>query len=126
MMWDERWFICPQHRVVVPKAGKVSDLCSALSEMTDVPPTQVGVFVSDLKMDKVENMSLFLHFALQQTFEAKIVDASSHKHFISKLTSIYVFGVGNTPQKGWDSNSLLSVMWEKMNRFGPEAASITG
>lgn len=30
-----------QHRVVVPKAGKVSDLCSALSEMTGVPPTQV-------------------------------------------------------------------------------------
>lgn len=32
-----------QHRVVVPKAGKVSDLCSALSEMTDVPPTQMVV-----------------------------------------------------------------------------------
>ncbi|KAK2850852.1 hypothetical protein Q5P01_007128 [Channa striata] len=32
-----------QHRVVVPKAGKVSDLCCALSEMTDVPPTQMVV-----------------------------------------------------------------------------------
>uniref|UniRef100_A0A4W6D9D8 Ubiquitin carboxyl-terminal hydrolase n=1 Tax=Lates calcarifer TaxID=8187 RepID=A0A4W6D9D8_LATCA len=32
-----------QHRVVVPKAGKVSDLCSALSEMTNVPPTQMVV-----------------------------------------------------------------------------------
>uniref|UniRef100_A0A7N8XSU6 Ubiquitin carboxyl-terminal hydrolase n=1 Tax=Mastacembelus armatus TaxID=205130 RepID=A0A7N8XSU6_9TELE len=32
-----------QHRVVVPKAGKVSDLCSALSEMTKVPPTQMVV-----------------------------------------------------------------------------------
>lgn len=32
-----------QHRVVVPKAGKVSDLCSALSEMTSVPPTQMVV-----------------------------------------------------------------------------------
>lgn len=34
-----------QHRVVVPKAGKVSDLCSALSEMTGVAPTQVCVSV---------------------------------------------------------------------------------
>ncbi|XP_028265179.1 ubiquitin carboxyl-terminal hydrolase 11-like [Parambassis ranga] len=32
-----------QHRVVVPKAGKVSDLCAALSEMTDVTPTQMVV-----------------------------------------------------------------------------------
>ncbi|KAM9344356.1 ubiquitin carboxyl-terminal hydrolase 11 [Pholidichthys leucotaenia] len=32
-----------QHRVVVPKAGKVSDLCSALSEMTNIPPTQMVV-----------------------------------------------------------------------------------
>uniref|UniRef100_A0A3B4X5M9 Ubiquitin carboxyl-terminal hydrolase n=1 Tax=Seriola lalandi dorsalis TaxID=1841481 RepID=A0A3B4X5M9_SERLL len=32
-----------QHRVVVPKAGKVSDLCSALSDMTSVPPTQMVV-----------------------------------------------------------------------------------
>uniref|UniRef100_A0A665UD26 Ubiquitin carboxyl-terminal hydrolase n=1 Tax=Echeneis naucrates TaxID=173247 RepID=A0A665UD26_ECHNA len=32
-----------QHRVVVPKAGKVSDLCLALSEMTAVPPTQMVV-----------------------------------------------------------------------------------
>ncbi|XP_071314853.1 ubiquitin carboxyl-terminal hydrolase 11 isoform X2 [Trachinotus anak] len=32
-----------QHRVVVPKAGKVSDLCSALSEMTSVPPSQMVV-----------------------------------------------------------------------------------
>ncbi|KAM4563774.1 ubiquitin carboxyl-terminal hydrolase 11 isoform 1-T2 [Odontesthes bonariensis] len=32
-----------QHRVVVPKAGKVTDLCAALSEMTDVPPTQMVV-----------------------------------------------------------------------------------
>uniref|UniRef100_A0A671YSL4 ubiquitinyl hydrolase 1 n=1 Tax=Sparus aurata TaxID=8175 RepID=A0A671YSL4_SPAAU len=32
-----------QHRVVVPKAGKVSDLCSALSEMTSIPPTQMVV-----------------------------------------------------------------------------------
>ncbi|XP_072223030.1 ubiquitin carboxyl-terminal hydrolase 11 [Leuresthes tenuis] len=32
-----------QHRVVVPKAGKVSDLCSALSEMTSVPSTQMVV-----------------------------------------------------------------------------------
>ncbi|XP_049920391.1 ubiquitin carboxyl-terminal hydrolase 11 isoform X2 [Epinephelus moara] len=32
-----------QHRVVVPKAGKVSDLCSALSEMTNVPPAQMVV-----------------------------------------------------------------------------------
>uniref|UniRef100_A0A672ZZV1 Ubiquitin carboxyl-terminal hydrolase n=1 Tax=Sphaeramia orbicularis TaxID=375764 RepID=A0A672ZZV1_9TELE len=32
-----------QHRVVVPKAGKVSDLCSCLSEMTNVHPTQMVV-----------------------------------------------------------------------------------
>uniref|UniRef100_A0A3B4ZGJ4 Ubiquitin carboxyl-terminal hydrolase n=1 Tax=Stegastes partitus TaxID=144197 RepID=A0A3B4ZGJ4_9TELE len=32
-----------QHRVVVPKAGKVSDLCIALSEMTNVPPTRMVV-----------------------------------------------------------------------------------
>ncbi|XP_041860910.1 ubiquitin carboxyl-terminal hydrolase 11 [Melanotaenia boesemani] len=32
-----------QHRVVVPKAGKVSDLCWALSEMTSVPPSQMVV-----------------------------------------------------------------------------------
>ncbi|XP_042337838.1 ubiquitin carboxyl-terminal hydrolase 11-like, partial [Plectropomus leopardus] len=32
-----------QHRVVVPKAGKVSDLCSALSEMTNIPPAQMVV-----------------------------------------------------------------------------------
>ncbi|XP_061782016.2 ubiquitin carboxyl-terminal hydrolase 11 isoform X2 [Nerophis lumbriciformis] len=32
-----------QHRVVVPKAGRVSDLCSALSEMTAVPATQMVV-----------------------------------------------------------------------------------
>ncbi|XP_056897311.1 ubiquitin carboxyl-terminal hydrolase 11 isoform X2 [Takifugu flavidus] len=32
-----------QHRVVVPKAGKVSDLCAALAEMTDVPPSQMVV-----------------------------------------------------------------------------------
>ncbi|XP_033943313.1 ubiquitin carboxyl-terminal hydrolase 11 [Pseudochaenichthys georgianus] len=32
-----------QHRVVVPKTGKVSDLCTALSEMTSVPPTQMVV-----------------------------------------------------------------------------------
>ncbi|XP_077437528.1 ubiquitin carboxyl-terminal hydrolase 11 isoform X2 [Vanacampus margaritifer] len=32
-----------QHRVVVPKAGKVADLCSALSEMTSVPETQMVV-----------------------------------------------------------------------------------
>ncbi|XP_029282373.1 ubiquitin carboxyl-terminal hydrolase 11 [Cottoperca gobio] len=32
-----------QHRVVVPKTGKVSDLCSALSEMTSVPPAQMVV-----------------------------------------------------------------------------------
>lgn len=32
-----------QHRVVVPKAGKVSDLCCCLSEMTNVPPTQMVV-----------------------------------------------------------------------------------
>ncbi|XP_070696236.1 ubiquitin carboxyl-terminal hydrolase 11 [Pempheris klunzingeri] len=32
-----------QHRIVVPKAGKVSDLCSALSEMTSVPPSQMMV-----------------------------------------------------------------------------------
>ncbi|XP_060930905.1 ubiquitin carboxyl-terminal hydrolase 11 [Limanda limanda] len=32
-----------QHRVVVPKAGKVSDLCSALSETTGVPPSQMVV-----------------------------------------------------------------------------------
>ncbi|XP_014906287.1 ubiquitin carboxyl-terminal hydrolase 11 [Poecilia latipinna] len=32
-----------QHRVVVPKAGRVSDLCAALSDMTGVPPTQMVV-----------------------------------------------------------------------------------
>uniref|UniRef100_A0A3P8WWT4 Ubiquitin carboxyl-terminal hydrolase n=1 Tax=Cynoglossus semilaevis TaxID=244447 RepID=A0A3P8WWT4_CYNSE len=32
-----------QHRVTVPKSGKVLDLCSALSEMTDVPSTQMVV-----------------------------------------------------------------------------------
>ncbi|XP_058499655.1 ubiquitin carboxyl-terminal hydrolase 11 [Solea solea] len=32
-----------QHRVVVPKAGKVSDLCSALSHMTNVPASQMVV-----------------------------------------------------------------------------------
>uniref|UniRef100_A0A8C2WYA7 Ubiquitin carboxyl-terminal hydrolase n=1 Tax=Cyclopterus lumpus TaxID=8103 RepID=A0A8C2WYA7_CYCLU len=32
-----------QHRVVVPKTGTVFDLCSALSEMTNVPPTQMVV-----------------------------------------------------------------------------------
>ncbi|XP_068188940.1 ubiquitin carboxyl-terminal hydrolase 11 isoform X2 [Antennarius striatus] len=32
-----------QHRVVVPKAGKVSDLCAALSEMTGVPPSKMVV-----------------------------------------------------------------------------------
>ncbi|KAM3618374.1 uncharacterized protein V6R79_019730 [Siganus canaliculatus] len=32
-----------QHRVVVPKAGKVSDLCAALSEMSAVPPSQMVV-----------------------------------------------------------------------------------
>ncbi|XP_054625989.1 ubiquitin carboxyl-terminal hydrolase 11 isoform X1 [Dunckerocampus dactyliophorus] len=32
-----------QHRVVLPKVGKVSDLCSALSEMTGVPATQMVV-----------------------------------------------------------------------------------
>ncbi|XP_049608302.1 ubiquitin carboxyl-terminal hydrolase 11 isoform X2 [Syngnathus scovelli] len=32
-----------QHRVVVPKAGKVLDLCLALSEMTEVPETQMVV-----------------------------------------------------------------------------------
>ncbi|XP_017288455.2 ubiquitin carboxyl-terminal hydrolase 11-like [Kryptolebias marmoratus] len=32
-----------QHRVMVPKAGKVSDLCAALSEMTEVSPKQVSV-----------------------------------------------------------------------------------
>ncbi|XP_075993530.1 ubiquitin carboxyl-terminal hydrolase 11 isoform X2 [Genypterus blacodes] len=32
-----------QHRVVVPKAGKVSDLCSALSENTDIPAVQMVV-----------------------------------------------------------------------------------
>lgn len=37
--------VCLQHRVVVPKAGKVSDLCFALSEMTNVTPTQVSVCV---------------------------------------------------------------------------------
>uniref|UniRef100_A0A3P9NAL2 ubiquitinyl hydrolase 1 n=1 Tax=Poecilia reticulata TaxID=8081 RepID=A0A3P9NAL2_POERE len=31
------------HRVVVPKAGRVSDLCAALSDMTSVPPTQMVV-----------------------------------------------------------------------------------
>lgn len=36
--------VCLQHRVVVPKAGKVSDLCAALSEMTDIPPSLVGAF----------------------------------------------------------------------------------
>ncbi|XP_038864591.1 ubiquitin carboxyl-terminal hydrolase 11-like [Salvelinus namaycush] len=32
-----------QHRLVVPKAGKVFDLCSALSEMTNVPVNQMVV-----------------------------------------------------------------------------------
>ncbi|XP_069572711.1 ubiquitin carboxyl-terminal hydrolase 11 [Brachyistius frenatus] len=32
-----------QHRVVVPKAGRVLELCSALSEMTNVPPAQMVV-----------------------------------------------------------------------------------
>ncbi|XP_010864114.1 ubiquitin carboxyl-terminal hydrolase 11 isoform X1 [Esox lucius] len=32
-----------QHRLVVPKAGKVFDLCSALSEMTNVPANQMVV-----------------------------------------------------------------------------------
>uniref|UniRef100_A0A672I295 Ubiquitin carboxyl-terminal hydrolase n=1 Tax=Salarias fasciatus TaxID=181472 RepID=A0A672I295_SALFA len=32
-----------QHRIVVPKAGKVFDLCTALSEATNVPPTQMVV-----------------------------------------------------------------------------------
>ncbi|XP_055366418.1 ubiquitin carboxyl-terminal hydrolase 11 isoform X2 [Betta splendens] len=32
-----------QHRLVVPKAGKVSDLCSALSDMTSISPTQMVV-----------------------------------------------------------------------------------
>ncbi|XP_068600050.1 ubiquitin carboxyl-terminal hydrolase 11 [Brachionichthys hirsutus] len=32
-----------QHRVVVPKAGRVSDLCAALSEMTDVPTSQMVI-----------------------------------------------------------------------------------
>uniref|UniRef100_A0A667XQ14 ubiquitinyl hydrolase 1 n=1 Tax=Myripristis murdjan TaxID=586833 RepID=A0A667XQ14_9TELE len=32
-----------QHRVVVPKAGKVSDLCAALSEMTSIPASQMVV-----------------------------------------------------------------------------------
>ncbi|XP_077593564.1 ubiquitin carboxyl-terminal hydrolase 11 isoform X1 [Stigmatopora nigra] len=32
-----------QHRVVVPKAGKVSHLCAAVSELTNVPDTQMVV-----------------------------------------------------------------------------------
>ncbi|XP_061591618.1 ubiquitin carboxyl-terminal hydrolase 11 [Cololabis saira] len=32
-----------QHRVVVPKVGRVSDLCAALSEMTGTPATQMVV-----------------------------------------------------------------------------------
>uniref|UniRef100_A0AAX7U5P9 Ubiquitin carboxyl-terminal hydrolase n=1 Tax=Astatotilapia calliptera TaxID=8154 RepID=A0AAX7U5P9_ASTCA len=46
-----------QHRVVVPKAGKVSDLCSALSEMTSVPPTQMVVAdVFNHRFYKIYNM----------------------------------------------------------------------
>ena len=34
--------VSPQHRLVVPKAGKVSDLCSTLSQMTNVPANHVS------------------------------------------------------------------------------------
>ncbi|KAI2662087.1 Ubiquitin carboxyl-terminal hydrolase 15 [Labeo rohita] len=32
-----------QYRLIVPKAGRVSDLCAALSQATDVPPNQMAV-----------------------------------------------------------------------------------
>lgn len=46
-----------QHRVLVPKAGKVSDLCSALSDMTSVPPTEMVVAdVFNHRFYKIYNM----------------------------------------------------------------------
>uniref|UniRef100_A0A669FBQ9 Ubiquitin carboxyl-terminal hydrolase n=1 Tax=Oreochromis niloticus TaxID=8128 RepID=A0A669FBQ9_ORENI len=68
-----------QHRVVVPKAGKVSDLCSALSEMTSVPPTQMVVAdVFNHRFYKIYNMGEKKQITPEQVLLALYLRERSH------------------------------------------------
>uniref|UniRef100_A0A8D3DR35 ubiquitinyl hydrolase 1 n=1 Tax=Scophthalmus maximus TaxID=52904 RepID=A0A8D3DR35_SCOMX len=79
-----------QHRVVVPKAGKVSDLCSALSEMTNVPPTQMVVAdVFNHRFYKIYNADESLSCILDRddifVYELNVLDEQQEEQVLLAL-----------------------------------------
>uniref|UniRef100_A0A8D3DH48 Ubiquitin carboxyl-terminal hydrolase n=1 Tax=Scophthalmus maximus TaxID=52904 RepID=A0A8D3DH48_SCOMX len=78
------------HRVVVPKAGKVSDLCSALSEMTNVPPTQMVVAdVFNHRFYKIYNADESLSCILDRddifVYELNVLDEQQEEQVLLAL-----------------------------------------
>ncbi|XP_038154331.1 ubiquitin carboxyl-terminal hydrolase 11 [Cyprinodon tularosa] len=93
-----------QHRVVVPKAGKVSDLCAALSEMTGVPPTQMVVAdVFNHRFYKIYNPDESLSCILDR--DDIFVYELSEQNEDSVLLALYLRERSNYRDYGTGSNS---------------------
>ncbi|KAF6725350.1 Ubiquitin carboxyl-terminal hydrolase 15 [Oryzias melastigma] len=129
-----------QHRVVVPKAGKVSDLCAALSDMTNVPPTQMVVAdVFNHRFYKIYNADeslscildrddIFVYELAQVSQEEQVLLAlylreRSHYRDYGSGSSSYgtsLFGhplLLNVPQSRCSREELYSLFLQRLARY---------
>uniref|UniRef100_A0A7N8X1N2 Ubiquitin carboxyl-terminal hydrolase n=1 Tax=Mastacembelus armatus TaxID=205130 RepID=A0A7N8X1N2_9TELE len=123
-----------QHRVVVPKAGKVSDLCSALSEMTKVPPTQMVVAdVFNHRFYKIYNADESLSCILdrddifqqeeEQVLLALYLRERSHYRDYGSGSSSYgttLFGhplLLNVPRSSCNEEALYKLFLQRLARY---------
>lgn len=76
--WKLHWCCVLQYRVVVPKLGNVTDLCSALSKLCGIPSENVRT-VSHWR----ENIQPFscseAHFTFHVSFQMVVTDVYNHR-----------------------------------------------
>ncbi|PWA23263.1 hypothetical protein CCH79_00018968 [Gambusia affinis] len=128
-----------QHRVVVPKAGRVSDLCAALSDMTNVPPTQMVVAdVFNHRFYKIYNPEeslscildrddIFVYELSQQDEDSVLLalylrERSHYRDFGSSSNSYgtTLFGhplLLNVPRSSCSQEALYSLFLQRLARY---------
>ncbi|KAG7224402.1 hypothetical protein INR49_004744, partial [Caranx melampygus] len=102
-----------QHRVVVPKAGKVSDLCSALSEMTNVPLTQVSVYELSMQEEQQEEQVL-LALYLRERSHCRDYGSGSNSYGTSLFGHPLLLSV---PRSSCSQEALYKLFLQRLARY---------
>lgn len=124
-----------QHRVVVPKAGKVFDLCTALSEATNVPPTQMVVAdVFNHRFYKIYTAEEALHIILDRD-DIFVYELSAQEEeqeevmllalYLRERSSYKDYGMSlfghplllNVQQSSCSQEALYSLILERLQRY---------